>query len=154
MKSKTNSPQIRSKSVQDGEGQSIDKSLGKHGQGTHKPSLTSPVDTQICICGHDKFEHTEKNQPTRCMYGNGFNCKCKEFQSRDEMNKSLSDKIKLCELYPNKMKLKSKVLDAEQVKIAVRKLKIEIAKWGNTPIEESRNLQEIVDEIFGEKLTE
>jgi len=37
-------PQTRSVSVQGGEGQSIDRGLGKHGQGTHKPSLTSPAD--------------------------------------------------------------------------------------------------------------
>lgn len=40
------SPQHRSDCVQVGEGQSIDESLGKHGQGTHEPSLTSSGDTQ------------------------------------------------------------------------------------------------------------
>ncbi len=39
------SQQIQSDSVQDGEGQSTGESLGKHGQGTRKPSLTSPADT-------------------------------------------------------------------------------------------------------------
>lgn len=33
----------------------------------------------MCECGHSRFEHTEKDKPTRCMYGNGFSCKCEKF---------------------------------------------------------------------------
>ena len=58
-------PQSRSNSVQAEEGQSIDESLGKHGQGTHRPSLTSSADAlrlpfgQFCVRGNYCF---------RCKY--------------------------------------------------------------------------------------
>lgn len=36
--------------------------------------------SDMCKCGHSRWEHTEKDKPTRCMYGNGLSCYCLEFQ--------------------------------------------------------------------------
>ncbi len=52
---------------------------------TGKSSKNPSADTNdLCECGHSKWEHTEKDKPTRCMYGNGFSCKCKKFVKQNK----------------------------------------------------------------------
>jgi len=52
----------------------------KFDKDTNSVPLECCDEYELCKCGHIKFEHEEKGNPTRCMYGNSFSCKCEKFR--------------------------------------------------------------------------